>query len=61
MNGADLLVFAVLMSCMGGLVAAIEVQRRSDKAQRSELNRLKDELNRRYQADDADTEFWSRP
>ena len=61
MNGADLLVFAVLMSCMGGLVAGIEVQRRRDKAQRSELNRLKDELNRRYQADDADTEFWSRP
>ena len=61
MNGADMLVFAVLMACMGGLVAAIEVQRRSDKAQRSELNRLKDELNRRYQADDADTEFWSRP
>ena len=60
MNGADILVFAILMFCMGGLVGAIELQRRSDRAQRSELARLKDELNRRHQHDDADADFWSR-
>ena len=60
MNDGSILVFAVLMFCMGGLVGAIELQRRSDKAQRRELARLKDELNRRHQADDADAEFWSR-